>query len=385
MIFENNNYKYEVNTTENKYNIIHPKLEIAREKVIKIIFGKLFNICKKYNSNINEDKINTYITLFCWKNLTNIDSVIPYRYDNNYDYEQLKTDLQTLKLDANIVLKELDIESLLKLYIDKFDRFYKKLDTKKKINIKVENNKIIYKQKYYVEYTNKIIDKLNKFYDNKYNNDKYALFFCVLYRYKILDGGNQQLAMDFNFKEDLKKNFNLNIELFGSCINRYFDSYCSLFYDVEKYFGSLGNFYDVKPIRGLYFANPPFDEKLMSDMATKLIKYLADSEKDKEPLGFIITVPVWDAEMQKKIAKQCNINYITDVSGYECKDIIKRSGYLYGEYVFCKNNFPYYSYAQDRYIKASNTYIFIIKNTFLNIDLGLFEKLLTKNKLFHIK
>lgn len=385
MLVENNNYKYEVNTTEYKYNIVHPKLEIVREKIIKIIFEKLFNICKKYNSNINEDKVNTYITLFCWKNLTNIDYVIPYRYDNNYDYEQLKNDLQTLKLDANTILKELDIENLLKLYIDKFDRFYKKLDTKKKINIKLENNKIIYKQKYYVQYTNKIMDKLNKFYDNKYSNDKYALYFCLLYRYKILDAGNQQLAMDFNIKEDLKKHFNLNVELFGSCINRYYDNYCSLFYDVEKYFGSLGNFFDVKPIKGLYFANPPFDEKLMGSMATKLIKYIADSESIKEPLGFIITVPVWDAEMQKKIAKTCNTYYITDEKGYECKDIIKRSGYLYKEYVFCKNNFPYYSYTQDRYIRASNTYIFIIKNKFLNIDLELFEKLLIKNKLFCIK
>jgi hypothetical protein len=115
-------------------------------------------------------------------------------------------------------------------------------------------------------------------------------------------------------------------------------------------------------------------------MATKLLACLDASEQSNNPLGFIITVPIWDGPTQQKINKLCKTNYVSNLL-YDCNSIITKSKYLYKKYIFCKNNFPYYSFIQDRNINATNTYIFIIKNSHLEFDLTLFEKLLYKYKL----
>ena len=44
----------------------------------------------------------------------------------------------------------------------------------------------------------------------------------------------------------LFKSYGVNFELYGSAINALSDNYCSLFYDIEKYFGSKGNFFDIE-------------------------------------------------------------------------------------------------------------------------------------------
>ena len=373
------NYKYKISNPNIKYNIVHPKLEIFRGNIINAIFNKFYKICKKYNNNILLEKMNMIFILFCWANNNNVDPVIPYKTDNKYDYLQLKENLISYDLDPGKIIKEINFEYLLKFYIDQFDKVYTKLDINKPIDItyKSDTKTIIYKKKYVVKVL--FIDKLDRFYNNRFSN-KYALYFCIFYRYNILNADNQQLAVISNFKKDIRKHYGVNIELFASCINRIYNNYGSLFYDLEKHFGSLGSFNDITPIKGLYFANPPFDNNIMSNMATKLLACLEASDKSDNPLGFIITVPIWDGPTQKKINKLCKTNYVSDLP-YDCNSILTKSKYLYKKYIFCKNNFPYYSFIQDRNINATNTYLFIIKNSLLEFDLSLFEKLLHRNKL----
>ena len=124
-------------------------------------------------------------------------------------------------------------------------------------------------------------------------------------------------------------------------------------------------------------------------MVILLLSFLNNTNK---PLGFIITVPIWDNYTQLKIAKRCNIYNITEIHKsktetikYKCADLIKSSKYLYKEYTFCKKDFPYYSFAQNRIINASNTYIFIVKNDLLQFDTNLFESILHNNKLHYIR
>lgn len=40
--------------------------------------------------------------------------------------------------------------------------------------------------------------------------------------------------------------FENQFELFASAINTYTNNYCSLFYDIEQYFGSQGNIFNYK-------------------------------------------------------------------------------------------------------------------------------------------
>ena len=376
-------YKYKL--LEYKDNtFFHPKLEIIRGKIIKKLFNRFYKICSKYKPEIRKDKLETIMTIFCWANISHQnDPVVPF---NPTNYNQLTTDLKNYGFDPKQILTELKLDKFFNHYKKKFDKIkqklvnkYKKKDKKPKIKIIQTQDKyqLVYKR-YKVDYTETIFNKLDKYYHDNHDNHKHALYFCILYRYQYLSGDNQQLAVLSSFKEDIRKHFNVDIELFGSCINRYASHYCSLFYDLERYFGSLGNFNNFTPIKGLYFANPPFDETIMTTMAKKLIKSLDES---KESLGFIVNVPVWDYETQRKLDHNNNNNY----GGYDCKDIIVKSKYFYKEYVFRKKDFPYFNFTTNKTITATNTYIFIIKNDLLSFDLKLFEKLLIKNNLHFIK
>ena len=115
----------------------------------------------------------------------------------------------------------------------------------------------------------------------------------------------------------------------------------------------------------------------MEQMAINIVKHLNNTDK---PLGFIITVPIWDKTMRIKISNICK-SKITRFIHYKCKEVFVKSKYLYKEYVFCANNFPYYSFILDKIIYASPTYIFIVKNNLIQIDLNIFNSLLLKNNL----
>ncbi len=375
-------YEYTINDSKNIINKIHPKLEITRKIIIDKLFNQFYNSCIKINNKITKHKTDDFITRFCWKNISNFDSVIPFSKNNNYNYDQLKIDLFNYNIKLNDIFADFNIEKYLLKYVKIYYKYYKQLDCNDNIIIQNIDNKLIYKNKYIVEYNDVVFDKLNKFYNNKFNN-KLSLIFCLLYRYNLMDAKNQQLAIIIPFKEQLKQDFGINIELFGSSINRYFDNYCSLFYDLEKHFGSLGNFFNFQPKQGLYMANPPYDEELMENMAKYLINCL-NKNNNQKPLGFVITIPIWDISTLKNISKKCNIKY-QNMGPYKCYELLKKSKYFYSEYLFCKKNFPYYNFSLGEIIYASNTYIIIIKNTLLNIDTSLFENLLLKNNLIFIK
>jgi len=185
--------------------------------------------------------------------------------------------------------------------------------------------------------------------------------FVIIYRYSLLDGQNQQLAISIPFKKKLFEQFGINTELFGSGINRFFDHYCSLFYDIEKHFGSFGNFFDVKPVSGYYMCNPPYDDSIMASMSKHLVKCLDRASKNKLELLFIITIPIWDYETLQRIKEKCQIKKIIDYGSYDAYTILVNSPYLYKVYEFCSTDFPYYNFSQQRYIYAANTYIIIVK------------------------
>ena len=62
---------------------------------------------------------------------------------------------------------------------------------------------------------------------------------CLILRYNTLESYNQQLAVNPEFYEFLKRKHKTNFELFASSLNCNYDNYCSLFYDLEKEFNSL--------------------------------------------------------------------------------------------------------------------------------------------------
>jgi hypothetical protein len=355
-----NKYTFIVNETDYKHNIIHPKLEIIRSLIIKHFINRFHNIINKYKS-INEINSEDIILRFIWKNISSNDPVLPY---TNYNLKQLIDDLHRFDLDPKIILNELKLDKLIKKYNQIFDLHYDKIKNKNISNIIItnKNNCLLYKN-YKICYNRHIYKQLDKFYNNKFIN-KDVLFFCLLYRYNYMEAINQQLSIPYSIKQKLKDKYNVNFELFGSGINRYYDNYCSLFYDLEKYFGSMGNFFNIELIEGLYFANPPFDEDIMANMAIKLLDSL---KKTNKPLGFIINIPMWDYKISIEIKNKCNTPVAFN-KPYLCYDLLRKSKFFYKEYIYCKNEFKYYNIKKDKYVPAVNTFIIIIKNNLLNIN-----------------
>lgn len=366
----NNEEKY-------KYTLIHPLLEIYRKRIINKLFSTFYNLCKRYNNRFREDKAIDFMTRFCWKNIGTIDPVIPYNENNKYEDEQLRIDLKNYGFDADRILRELDISKLLSKYISEFDKYYNEIFNntidKKDENEIVMNDEIIKYGDDSVRCSKEMFINMKNFYNGDVN-DMMKIIFCILMRYSILDANNQQLSVLPELKNVFYDNFGVNAEIFGSCINRTYSLYCSIYYDLEKSFGSIGNFFNNNYDDGLYLTNPPFDETIMRNTAKHLLECLDNSKKG---LGFIVVFPVWNYEISKMISKKCDTKY-QDYGKYDIYDILNKSKYTKRKYVFCKNDLPFYNFRENRRISAVNTYIFIVINDKINIDINKMDMIMKK-------
>jgi hypothetical protein len=114
--------------------------------------------------------------------------------------------------------------------------------------------------------------------------------FCCLVRYISLGSGANQYVVDLIYKKNLRKKFGVNFECFASVFNHYYDHYCSMFYDIEKYFGSHGSFMALKITQGFYMANPPYDNNLLHKMYLRVKKALHSNKS----VAFIMSIPKWE-------------------------------------------------------------------------------------------
>ena len=101
--------------------------------------------------------------------------------------------------------------------------------------------------------------------------------------------------------ELLKLRFDVEFECFASPFNNYFPNYTSAFADSDCIFGSLGSFFQFKPIQGSFQAAPPVCEILYVHTAKHIIKLLKNTLL---PLSFIVFMIDWkDAKGYQKFIK----------------------------------------------------------------------------------
>jgi hypothetical protein len=362
--FSSDNYEFFYLENKFIYDIVNPLIEIKRGEIM----ANLINFFKK-KINQNTIKYNDIILRFSWKNYTNIDPVIPYRTDS-YNTEQMELDLSFYNIKSENIFKKIGLDKYIEKQFNEFRLYY---DLHKNIIIKdifYKNEKIYFKD-IIIDVPTHIFNKLSEAINNE---DKINIIFCTLYRYNIMDARNQQLAIHPSLNYCLKKEFNIDYELFGSAINKYYNMYCSLFYDLEKYYGSFGNFFNFVPIKGIYMMNPPFDEEIMYNSMIHICQALKQS---KEKLGFFITIPIWDIETLLKIQNK----NVFDYGKYRALEVIDNSEFLFKKYIFVKNNFPYYNYNLKKMVYASNTYFIIMKNKYLEIDIHKIKKCFKNNNM----
>ena len=361
-----------------RYKIIQKLIKIFIIHIKKI--NNKYNILNKNNiKNYIRRKLYDYVNTWCWKqydNTTLKDIVIPYVSDNKYNFDEF---IENINYSLNTNLDKMIFNKLI-YDVKKFlKKAYIKFSKTANIDIYLDKNiiegdiilKCNYEDKdYNLKIYKNLYDRLYFKYKNNNNDmkDVNKYIYCLYFRYAYMDANNQQLAIHPNIKK-LLKSININFELFGSGINSFSDNYCSIFYDIEKYFGSKGNFYDIEIIQGIYWCNPPYINSVMKDCAIKLINII---EKRKE-VGFLITIPIWDKLTQKlkldKILKNNNSNILKNkYIDYPIYYLLKP--YIKYELIIPKFKIPYLNLKYNKFIYAVDTYMLFIYNKLDDIHIN---------------
>ena len=400
-----NSYSYQCLTVDTK-KTLSIYSEIRRYHIINGLneyFQLKLNKLDKSKYNVNElfrnssSKLIELINRWCWHQYNNsscMDDVIPYVNDGKYDYTRFTDDLNyildtygkpnQIKIDDSIIIEINEtINNYLKVEYYKFSNLEMiklniiKESSDKKIRLSCDYKNNIYQVLIHSKVYNRLKMKLIMFgkkyeimkdYTDNLDNLLDEYIFCLTFRYSYMDSGNQQLAISHYIKDMFRK-YNVNFELFGSAINTVSDNYCSLFYDLEKYFGSNGNFFDIHIDSGIYWCNPPYDDTIMLNTAFKLVDIL----KTNNQVAFLVTIPIWDVFTQNKM-KNDNIenirrNYNKETTpelhtDFQIYSLLKP--YIKDELIIPKHRIPYFNYKKYSHINAVNTYMLIVYNSINN-------------------
>lgn len=423
MLIETDNYKIIMKNVIYKINEIHPLLEIKRDELydyikysfIKILYRHIEPSYLQKKGKTNRQRNDELLSLFIMDILSEnniVDPLIPYNCsDDAYDGFELYIKSEIAKIreyddtQKNDILKLImnDIKNELSvIFIKSFDKLYEYYNSDEFNSAKQFCDKLIIEENgqlhiYYYNYVVTINKHLyNKVYDRftdsfPINLDKDMYIWCLCKRYIILSSMNNQLAVHPKTMNDLQKKFNINFELFGSVFNTYNTSYCSLFYDIEKYFGSKGSFFDIQILSGNFSMNPPFDKRIIK----KSIALCEHFMNKYNNIFVIIWIPIWDSlNMYNFVYKKCRGKLKSleekdqrykDVYGvekpkqqdYEGYNIIINSNHQKHVRMVCSDDMTYVNYNTLKKKYVAYTYMIGFSNNIFN------KKLLDKIKLKH--
>jgi hypothetical protein len=336
------------------------------------LLKKFIDLSLKYFSkNIFENKKGYIITL---SNI--LSSWVFSQYQIKYNgffpiYSNLNLvidifkDLSQIKNSNKYLFFELEFKSYYNLinnknyvFDDNIQIYNKKKMIHNKLYIIFESNNIQSNELKILKYN---YDKLRNFYNGEPKLFNFYIW-VILLRYNILSSNNHQLGISPIIINKLKNDFNLIHELFASPINCTLNSYCSIYLDVEKYFGSVGNFFSYDLKSGFYTFNPPYQVDIIEKGINKLFSYLDKNEK----YGFFITVPIWDNEGKSNF----NLNEKVIYNDFEIMYKVKKSKYLKLKLEIPKEKFSYLDHNNFnvKNITIQNTYVFILANYDDNFD-----------------
>ncbi len=209
----------------------------------------------------------------------------------------------------------------------------------------------------------RVYDKMNSFYSGP-EGKMDDLLWAISYRYQLLGSNNHQLAVLPNIMEQMKQDYNLNFECFASAINNTFPKFCSIYWDLEKYFGSVGSFFNIKPVSGTFGFNPPYQKDIIEIGINRLFEYL---DQTTQPLTFIITIPIWDLkgrEIMKDIYNNELEKQNIDYGDFPIVQSMQESKYFKQLIMIPKDKFTYIDHNFELYKNKTiqNTYVIILSN-----------------------
>jgi hypothetical protein len=403
--------KFKTIANYNNLNEVDPILELYKGKLysclIKLftndcvnIFGtQIFSIKKSFTRTLTNLLSSWMFSLYADYDFSD-DFFFPTNYSNTFFLENTLIDL--CKYDNTIVNPYPAIQQVVsnlknnyKYQLDLLNKYKKSfIYTNNKSNYKIKKTMIdtgrsnelnmVYKFEIFVNFIIKdkrlinilenvllpvkLYNKLSTNYTGPKNKvDDYL--WAIIFRYQLLGSNNHQLAVLPNVMKQMKNDYNLNFECFASSINSTFKQYCSIYWDLEKHFGSVGSFFNIIPSQGTFGFNPPYQKDIINKGIHKLFNFL---EQATDNLTFIITVPIWDLEGRKYVKEHFNNDLEKqniDYGDFPIIQTIKNSIYFRGLKMISKENFTYIDHNFSLYKNKTiqNTYVIILSNTTVDI------------------
>lgn len=362
--------EYEFSYIDIKYknNIISPNIELYRWKKIKSIKYKIKNIFDEHAvtpikgnlaNNIENLISRILFESFSANKITKLtDGLFNIRQNSSSLANDLKT---TFKIHneyisgakCDQIIKEIDLDNSIKIILNEL----KSMKKEKSPHIKIIKDKTFTVQIHNTTRIDIPADIYTKL-KNRYNDYKKSvkkksipscddLIACLLLRYNSLGSDGNQMGIPIYIK-NLFMDCGINFEGFASSLNHHYKYYCSMFYDIEKYFGSLGPFQNITYTRGIYILNPPYEKKLLIAMIDKIITSLSKSSKH---LCFVFGTPTWD--------KYKEITF---------HDTIGSSEFFKKKYVFGNYEVPWYNFLNGVYTKIPSSTRYILANYYINLN-----------------
>lgn len=140
-------------------------------------------------------------------------------------------------------------------------------------------------------------------------------------------------------------------ECFGSFMNHTSKYYCGLFYDLEKYVGCVGNFFDTRFKSGLFFVNPPFTVAAINKTVKRLAKLINAYDKTT----FLLIIPTWRTQDRYILNNVCHTQLKTDYETDVNLLPILNNKKLIRRFLYCKGNFKYYDFITEKNISFAST------------------------------
>ena len=309
-----NNKTHHINTSEYEFtyrpikyknNTISMDIELYRWISIDTLKQNILDTFNKYKikpikgdlkSNIDNMIARMLFDILSKDNIKKLDDGLL-----NFSDVSVLNDLNTtFNIEKNMIkpiYDELDIDGYIKIRL-KTMKEMKKMPQKNQVKIYINNNKMttefLHNNKLHkIQIPFAVYDKLKKRYAEypDQDNDLNELVACLCLRYDALGSIGNQMGIPIPIKDKLK-DCRVNFEGFASALNHHCYYYCSMFYDIEKYFGSIGLYQNIKYIRGTFMLNPPYEKSLLHRMVSKIIKSLDVSKSD---LCFLFGTPTWDS------------------------------------------------------------------------------------------
>eukprot|EP00439_Symbiodinium_sp_Y106_P060597 s209_g8.t10 len=166
-------------------------------------------------------------------------------------------------------------------------------------------------------------EKLKRLFAKEETSDDFnTKCWVLLTRHRALfgphdEGAGWHMALTSEVFECLQDTFGVQHELFASPLNCTLPSYCSLFPDTDRGFGSKGGFFrfceDTLVRGGSFECNPPFEEGLLARAVAALLRALA---AEGPALSVVLVLPAWPGSAA--IEMVCSSHFVrasAEVSG----------------------------------------------------------------------